>query len=192
MRFSAIAVLLTATFVGFGVALPGEEPFNRMPRSTPAPRPRPPRPAPPGPPPNRPLPPVPRPLPDAVAHHRQRDLLEVYNMVPRAQPDAIPPPRPPRPEPRPRPPRPGPPGPPPDRPLPPVPRPLPDALAHHRQKREAEPEYDFELYARDFGADLEELYERGLDGDFDLDERDLDEALELYERGFAEDMELYE
>ena len=74
MRISTLAVLLTATFAGLGVALPGEEAFQHVQRSTPdaiPPRPRPrPIPPPPGPPPDRPLPPIPRPLPDAVSRPR--------------------------------------------------------------------------------------------------------------------------
>ncbi|MCJ1377764.1 hypothetical protein MMC17_000860 [Xylographa soralifera] len=176
MRFSTIAVLLTATFAGLGVALPGEEPFNNVPRSQPdrVPPPRPPRPA--------PLYPPAPPLTDsyAHAHHRKRAPRGNFNLAARSQPDRVPRPLPPSP------------GPPPDRPLPPIPRPLPDHVNSHHHKREPEPEFDFELYARDFGVDVAELYERGLGGDLEIDERDLDEALELYERGFGEDFELDE
>lgn len=165
MRISTFAVFLTATLAGLGVALPGEEAFERIQRSTPDaippnPPPRPPRPA--------PLWPPAPPQPDAASrHHHKRDPLRDYKFAMRSTPDANPRPAP---RPRPLPPR---PGPPPDRPLPPLPRPLPDSVSH-RHKREAD--YEFDIYARESGADLKELYGR-----------DAAEVFELYQRALGED-----
>ena len=114
MRISTFTVLVTATLAGLGVALPGEEAFELVRRSTPdhypPPRPLPPRP---GPPPDRPLPPIPQPRPP--------------------------------------------------------PRPQPDAVSRHYRR---EPDHEFEIFAREFGADL---YERDAGEDFELYKRALGE-----------------
>ena len=159
MRISTVAVFVSAAFAGLGLAFPGEEGFGLVYRSTPdrIPPPRPPRPA--------PLYPPPSPQPDAVSrYHHKRNPVKDFKFAMRSTPDANPRPLPPRP------------GPPPLGPLPPIPRPprpLPDAVSRHHKR---EPDYEFDIYAREAEADPEEFYERDAEEDlFELLKRALGE-----------------